>query len=239
MTTDEIKKAVATRVADLVTDGMTLGIGTGSTATYLLYALANRMKSGLRFTGVPTSVQTETLARELNIDVVTLDEADEIQLAIDGADEVSADLDLIKGGGGAFLQEKMVAFAAKRFVVIGDESKLVKTLGKFPLPVEVVPYSIERIKKHIAALGCKKIVLRYRNDNLYMTDHGHHVLDCHFGSIADPVDLNVKLKEIPGVVETGLFLHMADMAIIGYADGSIKSFTHKDRFEKPPSYRST
>lgn len=223
MTIDEIKRAVARRAAGLVTDGMTLGIGTGSTAKHLLYALAERMKDGLRFIGVPTSVQTETLARELNIPVVTLDDADEIHLAIDGADEVSEHLDLIKGGGGAFLQEKMVAFAAKKFVVIADESKMVKTLGRFPLPVEVVPYSIERIRKHIALLGCKEIVLRYRNSSLYVTDHGHYVLDCHFGSILDPLTLNIKLKEIPGIVETGLFLKMADMAIIGYADGNIKS----------------
>ena len=177
MTTDEIKQAVAKRAAELVNDGMTLGIGTGSTAKHLLYALAERMKNGLRFTGVPTSVQTETLARELGIPVVTLDEANEIQLAIDGADEVSSALDLIKGGGGAFLQEKMVAFAAKKFVVIGDESKLVNTLGRFPLPVEVVPYSIERIKKHIANLGCKEISLPVTNNKIYITDHGHQVID--------------------------------------------------------------
>ena len=222
MTTDEIKQAVARRAAEFVTNGMTLGIGTGSTANYLLYALADRMKKGLRFTGVPTSEQTEKLAAELNIPVVQLDEAEEIHLAIDGADEVSAQLDLIKGGGGAFLQEKMVAFAANKFIVIGDETKLVNKLGKFPLPVEVVPYGIERIKKHISALGCKEIWLRYRKDNIYVTDHDHYVLDCHFGMITDPLQLNVKLKEIPGVVETGLFLQMADLALIGYADGTIR-----------------
>lgn len=224
MTNDEIKAAVAKRAAEYVTDGMLLGIGTGTTAKHLLYALAERMKSGLRFTGVPTSVQTEQLAIELKIPVIPLDEADDIQLAIDGADEVSRQLDLIKGGGGAFLQEKMVAFAAKKFIVIGDESKLVDTLGKFPLPVEVVPYGIERIKKHIAEFGCNEISLRIRNNAIYVTDHGHHVLDCHFGSIPDPVTLNARLKDIPGVVETGLFLQMASLAIIGYADGEIKLF---------------
>ena len=223
MTKEEIKQAVATRAAEFVTDGMTLGIGTGSTAKHLLYALSARMKGGLRFTGVPTSEQTEQLALELKIPIISLDEADEIQLAIDGADEVSTQLDLIKGGGGAFLQEKMIAYAAARFIVIGDESKLVDSLGRFPLPVEVVPYGMERIKKHIAALGCNEIVLRYRNDKIYVTDHRHYVLDCHFGVIRNPVQLNAALKEIPGVVETGLFLQMADAALIGYSDGSVKT----------------
>lgn len=221
MTTDEIKRAVAKHAAEFVTDGMTLGIGTGSTANHLLRALADRMKDGLHFTGVPTSEQTEKLALELKIPVVPLDEADEIHLAIDGADEVSKELDLIKGGGGAFLQEKMVAFAASKFIVIADESKLVDTLGKFPLPVEVVPYGIERIKKHIDNIGCRQVTLRYRNDKIYITDHGHYVLDCHFEMISNPAQLNLQLREIPGVVETGLFLQMADVAIIGYADGRI------------------
>lgn len=222
MTTDEIKQAVARRAAEFVTDGMTLGIGTGSTATHLLHALAERMKNGLRFRGVPTSEQTEKLALQLKIPIINLDEADDIQLAIDGADEVSEQLDLIKGGGGAFLQEKMVAFAAKKFIVMADESKLVTRLGKFPLPVEVVPYGVERIKDHIKGLGCKQAVLRYRNDKIFITDHGHRVLDCHFGVIDNPLALSAKLKEIPGVVETGLFLQMADVAIIGYSDGTIK-----------------
>jgi ribose 5-phosphate isomerase A len=225
MTTEKIKQAVAKRAAEFVTEGMTLGIGTGSTARHLLHALAARMQNGLRFRGVPTSEETEELALQLNIPIVHIDDAGEIQLAIDGADEVTQHLDLIKGGGGAFLQEKMVAFAAKRFIVIGDESKLVTTLGKFPLPVEVVPYGIERIKEHIKNLGCNDAVLRYRNEKIFITDHAHHVLDCHFGIIADPAALNAKLKEIPGVVETGLFLQMADVAIIGHGDGTIKEIS--------------
>lgn len=221
MTTDEIKRAVARRAAELVRDGMMLGLGTGSTAKHLLYALAERMKDGLRFTGVPTSETTKKLALELKIPVVEIDEAEQIQLAIDGADEITSELNLMKGGGGAFLQEKMVAFAAEKFVVIGDETKLVDHLGKFPLPVEIVPYGIERIKRHITSTGCKRVSLRYRNDTIYVTDHGHFVLDCHFDIISNPARLNVTLKEIPGVVETGLFLGMADTAIIGYADGKI------------------
>ena len=229
MTTDEIKQMVTKRAAEFVTDGMKLGIGTGSTATHLLYALAARMQAGLRFKGVPTSEETEKLALQLEIPIINLDDADHIHLAIDGADEVSRNLDLIKGGGGAFLQEKMVAFMADRFIVIADQSKLVNTIGKFPLPVEVVPYGIERIKDHITRLGCKKVLLRYRNDKIFITDHGHNVLDCHFDIISDPVQLNTKLKEIPGVVETGLFIQMADMAMIGYADGSIETITALSR----------
>ena len=221
-TTDEIKQKVAKHAAEFVLDGMTVGIGTGSTARHLLYALADRIRQGLKFVGVPTSAQTLQQARELNIPMIELDEAETIHLAIDGADEISPELNLIKGGGGAFLQEKMVAFAAQQFIVIADESKMVDLLGKFHLPVEVVPYGLKRITQYIEALGCKKVLLRHRNNEIFITDHGHYVLDCHFKTITDPQHLNEKLKEIPGVVENGLFLQMADVAIIGYADGTVK-----------------
>lgn len=224
MTTDEIKQAVAKHAAGFVTDGTTVGLGTGSTANHLLHALAERMKNGLQFTGVPTSEATKALALQLNIPVADLDHVGEIHIAIDGADEIDHELEIIKGGGGAFLREKMVEYAAKRFIVIADETKFVKMLGKFPLPVEVVPYGIERIKKHINSLGCSGVSLRNRSGKIFVTDHGHHVLDCEFHEIPDPKSLNARLKEIPGVVETGLFLHMAHEAVIGYTDGSIKLF---------------
>ena len=225
MNQDQLKQNVAKYAAGFVDAGMTVGIGTGSTAHHLLIALAERMKQGLQFRGVPTSSQTLQQAIRLNIPMIDLDEAEKIDIAIDGADEISPELNLLKGGGGAFLQEKMVAFAAEKFIVIADESKLVERLGKFPLPVEVVPYGIKRIERHIEALGCKQASIRRRNNEIFITDHGHYILDCHFNSIADPHILNTRLKEIPGVVENGLFIRMAGTAIIGYADGTVKEMS--------------
>ena len=221
----EIKQNVAKYAADLVIGGMTVGIGTGSTAHHLLVALAERMKHGLQFRGVPTSSQTLQQAKRLNIPMIDLDEAEKIDIAIDGADEISPELNLIKGGGGAFLQEKMVAFSAEKFIVIADESKIVESLGKFPLPVEVVPYGIKRMIRQIETLGCKQVLVRRRNNEIFITDHGHYILDCHFNSISDPHHLNTHLKEIPGVVENGLFIRMAGTAIIGYADGTVKEIS--------------
>ena len=222
MNQDQVKQNVAKYAAEFVTGGMTVGIGTGSTAYHLLIALAERMKQGLQFRGVPTSSQTLQQATQLSIPMIDLDEAEKIDIAIDGADEISPELNLIKGGGGAFLQEKMVAFAAEKFIVIGDESKIVERLGKFPLPVEVVPYGIKRMMRHIEALGCRQASVRRRNNEIFITDHGHYILDCHFNSITDPNALNARLKEIPGVVENGLFIQITATAIIGYADGTVK-----------------
>lgn len=219
MTTEDIKKMLGIEAATFVTHGMIVGLGTGSTANYLINALAERKRGGLEFTGVPTSAKTKALAEQAGIPLIELDDAPEIDLAIDGADEVSEQFNLIKGGGGAMLQEKMVAYAARKFLVMVDESKLVKHLGAFPLPVEVVPYGWKKVQQHIEALGCKQVKLRIRNDNIYVTDQAHYILDCYFETIADPVSLNQKLKLIPGIVETGLFLNMADGVLVGYRDG--------------------
>jgi ribose 5-phosphate isomerase A len=222
MAPDEIKKLVGIKAAEYVQDGMIVGMGTGSTANHFIRALAGRVRQGLKITAVPTSLQTQRLALEQGIPVVDFNDAATIDIAMDGADEVSVDRNLIKGGGGALLQEKMIAYAAARFIVIADESKLVPRLGKFPLAVEVVPYAWKKVKAYIETLGCRDVVLRNRNEDIVVTDHGHNILDCHFELIDDPLKLEQQLHSIPGVVETGLFVGFADAALIGYSDGSVR-----------------
>jgi ribose 5-phosphate isomerase A len=218
---DEMKKKAGAFAAAFVSNGMTVGMGTGSTANHFITALAERMKEGLHFNAVPTSARTSEMAMHLGIPVIEFDEAETIHLAVDGADEISEKLHLIKGGGGAMLQEKMIAHTAERFIVIVDESKMVTHLGKFPLPVEVVPYGWKHVQRKIEALGCSQVLLRVRNEKIFITDHGHFILDCHFHEILNPDELNANLKSIPGVVETGLFLNLAKGAVICYADGSV------------------
>lgn len=222
MNSDDIKKMLGTQAAKYVKPGMTVGLGTGSTANHLIHALAQRVQEGLQFTGVPTSATTKQFAEQLGIKVMELNEATIIDLAIDGADEVSRELNLIKGGGGAMLKEKMVAFAAKRFVVMADETKMVHQLGRFPLPVEVVPFGWKKVQYYVENLGCKQVELRIRNNNIFISDEGHYIIDCAFKSIPDPALLNRQLHSIPGVVDTGLFVDMAHCVLVGYADGSLK-----------------
>lgn len=219
---DEMKQRVGIYAATLVRNGMTIGLGTGSTANALIRALADRMKEGLQFTAVPTSGRTRDLATQLGISITEFDDVTTIDLAMDGADEISPQLNLIKGGGGAMLQEKMIAHTAQRFIVLGDESKLVQRLGGVPLPVEVVPYGWNQVQRKIENLGCDKVVLRVRDGKTYVTDHEHYILDCHFHGIKHPDELNAVIKSIPGVVDTGLFLHLAKTAIISYVDGTVK-----------------
>jgi len=222
MNSEQIKQQLGIKAAELVHDGTTIGIGTGSTAKHFILALGERVKKGLKIRGVPTSDNSKQLAEECGIITLELNDAEKIDTAFDGADEINASLDLIKGGGGAMLQEKMVAFAARHFIVMADESKMVQHLGKFPLPVEVVPYGWKKVKQYIEALGCKQITLRIRNENVFITEHGHYILDSYFDNIPDPGILNQQLHSIPGVVETGLFLDMAKQVLVGYADGTTK-----------------
>lgn len=218
---EDIKKRVGTYAADYVQQGMTIGIGTGSTVYWLLQELGNRVQQGLQFKAVPTSRQTQTLATEMGIVLADLNAINELVLTIDGADEIAPDLQLIKGGGGALLQEKIVASASKQLIIIADETKMVPLLGHFPLPVEVIPFGWKQVERKIRQLGCKQVVLRQKNNETFISDHGHYILDCHFESIPDPAGLNQELQFIPGIVETGLFIQMADLAITGYADGRI------------------
>jgi ribose 5-phosphate isomerase A len=218
---EDIKKRVGVYAADYVQQGMTIGIGTGSTVYWLLQELGNRVHQGLQFRAIPTSRQTQTLATEMGITIADLNMVNELALTIDGADEVDPALQLIKGGGGALLQEKIVAAASRQLIIIADETKMVNTLGHFPLPVEVIPFGWKHVQKKIVQLGCKDVVLRQKNNETFVSDHGHYILDCHFGSIGDAALLDQHLHQVPGIVDTGLFLNMADIIITGYTDGRI------------------
>lgn len=216
------KELAGRAAAELVVSGNIVGLGTGSTAYFAVVALGERVKSGLRIIGIPTSVATGELAREVGIPLTTLDEHPEIDITIDGADEVDPQLRLIKGGGGALLREKIIATASKRMVVVADSSKLVPALGKFPLPVEIIPFARVVLEKKITALGatCKQ---RTRPDGTdFVTDEGHHILDCSFGKIADPPALALALSDMPGVVEHGLFIGIAKLALVGKGSAVIE-----------------
>jgi ribose 5-phosphate isomerase A len=217
--TSQREKELAGRAAaELVRDGEVVGLGTGSTAHYTVLALGERVKAGLKIIGIPTSNATADLARSVGIPLATLDEHPAIDIDIDGADEIDPKLELIKGGGGALLREKVIAAASKRMVVIADSSKLVPTLGKFPLPVEVVSFARTPVEKKIASLGAS-VKWRTRSDgSLYLTDNGNPILDCSFEKIDDPPALARILGDIPGVVEQGLFIGLASMALIGKGD---------------------
>jgi ribose 5-phosphate isomerase A len=221
---DKMKQQVGKQAAELVKPDMTLGIGSGSTAYWFIIALSKKIKDGLTCKGVPTSKQTKELMQQHHIPVAELDEVELIDLTIDGADEIDPQLQLIKGGGGALLQEKMVAAASKQLIIIADENKYVSSLGKFPLPVEVVPYGWKQTKQKVEQLGCKKVELRMKNGNIFITDHGHYILDCHFHQIEDPVALHTQLNNIPGLVENGLFINMADGALISNNEGKVLFF---------------
>lgn len=218
---DTWKRMAGEAAAKLVEDGMVIGLGTGSTAAYLIYALAQRIHEGLHIRGaVPSSKATEKLASSLNIPLTNLDTYPELDLALDGADEIDSQLNLIKGGGGALLREKIVASYARRFVVIGDITKQVAQLGrKWPLPVEIVPFAAKPVRRHIEALGVS-VQLRQRAGQAFLTDNGNMILDCSFPEgITDLTDTQTLLQGIVGVVETGLFLHMTQQAIIGGPEG--------------------
>jgi ribose 5-phosphate isomerase A len=217
---DQEKQVAARAAVDLVEAGSIVGLGSGSTAAYAVRFLAERVRNGLKIVGIPTSQHTQHLAEQLGIPLVTLDEHPKIDIDVDGADEIDPQLNLIKGGGGAFLREKIVASVSRRFIVIADSAKQVKRLGKFPLPVEVVPFAESLIKPQIEALGAKVSLRNYAYGNPYVTDEGHHILDCTFGEIVDPAALAEKLCHIPGVVEHGLFIGMAELAFIG-KDGKV------------------
>ena len=210
----ESEKELAARASmRFVHDGDVVGLGTGSTAAYMLTLLGERVKAGLKIRAVPTSERTAEIARSLGIPLSTLQETPQLDVDIDGADEVDPHLELIKGGGGALFREKMVAKAARKMVVIADSTKQVAVLGKFPLPVAVIPSSEKLTAEAIAALGASAQI-RQKNGKVFVTDEGYHILDCRFGQIPDPAGLAEKLKSIQGVVDSGLFINLADVALI-------------------------
>lgn len=215
MANDKEKEAAARVGAGFVNDGDVVGLGTGSTAAHVVRFLGERVQAGLKIVGIPTSERTRELAASLGIPLTTLDECQQIDLVIDGADEFDPKLQLIKGGGGALLREKIIASAARQFVVITDSSKQVPALGAFPLPVEVIPFAQALVSKKIAALGAKVSLRQSPDGKPYVTDEGHHILDCRFGRIPDPPALAHKLSDTPGVVEHGLFIDMATVVLMG------------------------
>jgi ribose 5-phosphate isomerase A len=227
MNADTWKQQAAERAITLVQDGMVLGLGTGSTAARFVDLVGQRVRDGLKVICVPTSEATRLQAERLGIPLATLDEQPFLNLTVDGADEVDDQLRLIKGGGGALLCEKIVATASDRMVVISDASKRVANLGRFPLPVEVVRFGLTATRAMIEGLaedvGCQgDIVQRMGADGKpFITDSGNFILDCAFGSIADPEALDEALKYVPGVVENGLFLGIADSAIIAGPGGIV------------------
>lgn len=219
---NEIKQKVSEEAVQLIQHDMIVGIGSGSTVDYFIIELGKKVKQGLKCIAVPASTETFSLAKQQGITLVELNEVSTIDLTIDGADEIDQQLQLIKGGGGALLQEKMVAAASKQLVIIADNSKLKPTLGTFPLPVEVIPYGWKQLERHIHERYGIKTMLRQKNSETYITDHGHYILDCHFDEIKKPDELNQSLHLIPGIIETGLFINMCNMAIIGYPDGNVQ-----------------
>jgi ribose 5-phosphate isomerase A len=218
---DAQKRAAAEAAVALVEDGMIVGLGSGSTALLALEALAKRVRDGLRVTGIPTSERIAARARELDIALTTLNDHPHIDLDIDGADEVErGSLNLIKGKGGALLREKIVAAASHRFIVIADQSKLVDRLGeKTAIPVEVARFGWKATAGKVEALGCRTALRRNADGSEFLSDGGNFILDCSFGPIADAQALARELDSIVGLMEHGLFLGMASMAIIGEADG--------------------
>ncbi len=203
----------AERACEFVEEGMTVGLGTGSTSYWAIMRLGERVARGLHIRAVGTSAKSESLASGVGIPLVNYAEVQELDIAIDGADEVSEALALTKGGGGALLREKLVASSARRFIVIVDQTKLVPHLGKFPMPVEVVPFAWELTQRRVNGAGCRSTRRKGEDGSPFITDNGNYILDCDFGVITEPQSVHNYLKALPGVVETGFFINMASTVI--------------------------
>jgi len=221
------KRMAAEKAVSYIQDGMVIGLGTGSTAYWAIRELGRRVKEGLSIQAIATSKQSEAHARRMGIPIVTFAEFASIDITIDGADEVDGSLQVIKGGGGALLREKIVACASSELIIIVDDEKPVDQLGKFPLPVEVVPFGSELTIRRLRALGCEP-VLRLQEDVPFVTDNGNYTVDCHFGRIENPAELHAAINAIVGVVDNGLFLDMASRVIIGRSDSTVTELFKRD-----------
>ncbi|MDG5472242.1 ribose-5-phosphate isomerase RpiA [Jeotgalibacillus sp. ET6] len=226
---DRYKQNAGEKAASFVQDGMIVGLGSGSTMYWMIKKLGEMVHNGLTIQGIPTSLQTEKWAKEFGVPLTSFAQNPVIDLAIDGADEIDPEFRLIKGGGGSLVREKVVAAAAEKCIIAADESKVVSVLGTFPLPVEVVPFGFEATALQLRKLGCYPKVRKKGNERV-STDNGNFILDCSFTRIEDPVSLHHKIKLLTGVVDTGLFLNMADAVIIGNQRGA--EIMEKRRGEK-------
>jgi len=218
MANDQEKEAAARASLQFVKDGQIVGLGTGSTAWYFIQLLGDAVRNGLHIKGIPTSVRSREQAASLGIPLTTLDEYQQIDVTVDGADEVDPELRLIKGGGGALLREKIIASATKQLVIVVDASKRVPVLGRFPLPVEVIKFAQAVVMRKIEVLGAKVSLRREADGKPYLTDENNHILDCRFERIPDADRLARQLSDMPGVVEHGLFIGMASVVLV--AEGS-------------------
>lgn len=218
----DMKKLAAEKAVEEVKDNTVVGLGTGSTAYWAIQKLGERVKEGLRITAVATSQQSEDLAKELGIPIVPFSDIESIDVTIDGADEVDKHKNLIKGGGGALLREKIVAYHTKKYLVIVDEKKMVTHLGRFPLPVEVLPFAVDLTVKRLKRFS-QSVQIRQKEGKEYITDNGNLIADIHLFPIVDPEHMNEALHQIPGVIETGLFLQkMVSLVFVGKSDGKVE-----------------
>lgn len=217
------RKLVGEKAAEYVKNGMRVGLGTGSTASFAIQAIGKLVQQGMDVTCFPTSIASETLAESLSIPLLEEHEVDRLDLTIDGADEVDPHKNLIKGGGGALLREKIVGQISNQYIIIVDDSKLVNRLGAFSVPIEVVPFAWTVTANHIHQLG-GETTLREADDGFFITDNGNYILDCDFGLIDDPASLDKEINMIPGVVCNGLFIGMADLVICANTKGEIEVF---------------
>ncbi|QKY70015.1 ribose-5-phosphate isomerase RpiA [Lentibacillus sp. CBA3610] len=212
------KKLAGEASLEYVKDGMTIGLGSGSTVYWMIRKLGEHIKNGLDVKGIPSSRQTQNWANEFGVPLTDFAKTQTLDIAIDGADEVDQGWHLIKGGGGALVREKIIAAAAREFVVIVDESKTVSRLGDFKLPVEILPFGWEVTAERITGLDGTPVIRRNADGDIFVSDNGNYIVDCDFGMIHEPKTLQQQLKQLTGVVDTGLFVGMADEIIVGYSD---------------------
>ena len=220
MDKEDFKKQAGEEAVKHIEDGMTIGLGTGSTVEYTLRKVGQMIQEGFKIQGIPTSIHTKRIAKEEKIPLTTLDEHPEIDITIDGADEVDSNLNLIKGGGGALTREKIIAFNSKKVIIVVDDSKVVKALGiDFPLPVEVVKFAWTSTKKRLEAFGCNVAIREVMKGEPFITDNGNYILDCEFDYIENPEQMEIDINCIPGVVENGLFINLVSEVIVGSQQG--------------------
>ena len=220
MEKEELKKLAGEKAVDYIEDDMIIGLGTGSTIEYSLKKLGNLVRNGLKIKGIPTSIHTKRIAIQEQIPLTSLDVHPVIDITIDGADEVDSDLNLIKGGGGALAREKIIAFNSTKVIIVIDDSKIVKALGiDFPLPVEVMKFGWTSTQKTLEELGCNVELRKVMGNEPYITDNSNYILDCEFERIEEPEQLEIKINNIPGVVENGLFIGLVDEVIVGGKQG--------------------